>query len=86
MLVWQQPNPIYLAELDWRTRRDRATLDRYKEIVFQTADCMATFVDYDAGRKEYVLGPGVNSGDKKHTDVPHNLNPTMELRYWEYTL
>jgi hypothetical protein len=86
VLVWQQPHPIYLAELVWRAKKDRATLDRYKTIVFETADYMATFVDYDAARKQYVLGPGVSSGDEKHTDVEHNLNPTMELGYWKWAL
>ncbi len=47
---------------------------------------MATFVDYDPARKEYVLGPGLNSADEKHTDLAHNLNPTMELAYWKWAL
>lgn len=85
-LVWQQPHPIYLAELVWRARKNRATLERYKDIVFETADYMATFVDYDPVRKEYVLGPGINSADEKHTDYAHNLNPTMELEYWKWAL
>jgi hypothetical protein len=85
-LVWQQPHPIYLAELDYRARKNRATLDRYKNIVFATAEYMATFVDYDSARKEYVLGPGINSADEKHTDLAHNLNPTMELAYWKWAL
>jgi len=85
-LVWQQPHPIYLAELVWRAHKDRATLERYKDIVFETADYMATFVDYDPQRKEYVLGPGLNSADEKHTDLVHNLNPTMELAYWKWAL
>jgi hypothetical protein len=85
-LVWQQPHPIYLAELVWRARKDRATLDRYKDIVFATADYMATFVDYDAERKQFVLGPGINSADEKHTNYAHNLNPTMELSYWKWAL
>lgn len=85
-LVWQQPHPIYLAELVWRARRDHQTLERYKDIVFETADYMATFVDYDPQRKEYVLGPGINSADEKHTDYAHNLNPTMEVAYWKWAL
>jgi hypothetical protein len=85
-LVWQQPHPIYLAELVWRARKDRATLERYKDIVFETADYMATFVEYDPQRKQYVLGPGVNSADEKHTDYVHNLNPTMEVSYWKWAL
>ena len=43
--------------------------------MFETADYMATFVDYDPQRKQYVLGPGVASADEKHTDYAHNLNP-----------
>lgn len=86
VLVWQQPHPIYLAELVWRARKDRATLKRYQRIVFETADYMATFVDYDPQRKQYVLGPGVASADEKHTDYEHNLNPTMELGYWKWAL
>jgi len=96
VLVWQQPHPIYLAELvfrankaeDARAHKDtaHATLSRYKNIVFETADYMATFVDYDSARKQYVLGPGLNSADEKHTDLAHNLNPTMELAYWKWGL
>ena len=85
-LVWQQPHPIYLAELVWRAHPDRATLDRYTNIVFATADYMATFVDYDDARKQFVLGPGINSADEKHTNYAHNLNPTMELSYWKWAL
>jgi len=94
VLVWQQPHPIYLAELVYRANKDKdahalnpkVTLDRYQRIVFETADYMATFVDYDPARKQYVLGPGLNSADEKHTDLAHNLNPTMELAYWKWAL
>jgi hypothetical protein len=94
VLVWQQPSPIYLAELVYRANKDKdahalnpkVTLDNYQRIVFETADYMATFVDYDPARKEYVLGPGINSADEKHTDLAHNLNPTMELAYWKWAL
>jgi hypothetical protein len=86
ILVWQQPHPIYLAELVWRGRKDRATLERYRNTVFETADYMATFVDFDPERKQYVLGPAVGTADEKHTDYAHNLNPTMELGYWKWAL
>ena len=85
-LVWQEPHPIYLAELVWRAHQDRATLDKFKDIVFATADYMATFVDYDPQRKEYVLGPGINTMDEKQLDYAHNLNPTAEVAYWKWAL
>jgi hypothetical protein len=86
VLVWQRPHPIYLAELAYRARENRAALERYQEIVFQTADYMATFVDYDPERKQFVLGPGVASADEGHTDYEQNLNPGMELGYWRWAL
>ncbi len=90
VLVWQQPHPIYLAELVWRAQKKdnggKAALEKYQDIVLQTADYMATFVDYDPARKQYVLGPGVGSADEKHTDYAHNLNPTLELGYWKWGL
>ena len=86
VLVWQQPHPVYLAEIVYRAHKNRATLNRYKEIVFQTADYMATFVDYDPQRKQFVLGPGVASADEGHTDYANNLNPGMELGYWRWAL
>jgi hypothetical protein len=61
-------------------------LERYQSVVFETADYMATFVDYDADRNQYVLGPGVASAEERHTDYAHNLNPTMELGYWKWAL
>jgi hypothetical protein len=86
VLVWQQPHPIYLAELLWRAHQDRATLEKYQDIVFQTADYMATFVDFDPERKQYILGPAVACADEKHPDFAHTINPTMELGYWKWGL
>ena len=43
-IIWQQPHPIYYAELCYRQRRSPATLERYRELVFETASFMASFV------------------------------------------
>jgi hypothetical protein len=37
-LIWQQPHPIFYSELLWRARCDQETLERYREIVFETAE------------------------------------------------
>ena len=42
-LIWQQPHPIYLAELVYRSDPDRATLERYRELVFESAEFMASY-------------------------------------------
>ena len=46
-LVWQQPHPIYLAELVYREQRDRTTLERYRGIVDETAEFMASYAFWD---------------------------------------
>ena len=57
VLVWQQPHPIYLAELVYRANKDKATLERYQRIVFETADYMATFVHDDPRAKSTSSAP-----------------------------
>ena len=73
-LVWQQPHPIYLAELVYRAKKDKATLMKYSKIVFATADYMATFVDYDPALEANMCWePGVGSADEKHTDCMRKI-------------
>jgi hypothetical protein len=40
LLIWQQPHPIYFAELVWRQRPGPQTLEEWREIVFETAAFM----------------------------------------------
>ncbi|MGH8024742.1 MAG: glycoside hydrolase family 65, partial [Limisphaerales bacterium] len=42
-LIWQEPHPIFLAELCYRSHPNRATLERYRDVIFQTADFMASY-------------------------------------------
>lgn len=86
MLVWQQPHPIYMAELIYRAHPTKETLDRYKDIVFETAEFMGSFMNWDPQRKQYILGPGIFTADEHHRDLVHNINPTMELGYWRWGL
>jgi hypothetical protein len=85
-LVWQQPHPVYMAELLYRAHPSRATLDKYKDVVFETAEFIASFMNWDPERKQYVLGPGIYSADEHHRDIVHNTNPTFELGYWRWAL
>jgi len=86
-LIWQQPHPIYFAELCYRNRRDRKTLEKYRTIVFETADFMASYPAWDEGQKRYVLGPAMIPAQESYgSDVARNLNPTFELAYWYWAL
>ena len=84
-LIWQQPHPIYLSELVYRAHRDRAVLDRYREIVFASADFMASYPFRDAAGKRYVLGPPLIPAQESHPPAT-TFNPTFELAYWAFGL
>ncbi len=84
-LVWQQPHPIYYAELVYRERRDRATLERFREVVQETAEFMASFAAWDEVAQRFVLGPPLQGAQEifpKQTTV----NATFELAYWRWGL
>jgi hypothetical protein len=84
-LVWQEPHPIFYAELGYRTHPDRATLEQFKNIVFQTADFMASYAAWDEKTKRYVLGPTLQCAQEIFPK-DKTFNPTFELTYWRWGL
>ena len=84
-LIWQQPHFIYLAELLYRDKKDQAVLNKYKELVFATADFMASFPTYDKAQKRYNLGKGLIPAQECFEAV-ETYNPTFELAYWYWAL
>ncbi len=86
-LIWQQPHPIYYAELCYRARGDRQTLERYRQIVFETAEFMASYPVWDEAGQRYVLGPALIPAQESYGRYrARNLNPTFELAYWYWGL
>ncbi|WP_205880753.1 hypothetical protein [Limisphaera ngatamarikiensis] len=85
LLIWQQPHPIYYAELCWRERPTRATLEEWREVVMETAEFMASFAHRDRGTGRYVLGPPLKTVSE-NTDPRLTRNPTFELTYWRWGL
>jgi len=86
-LIWQQPHPIYLAELCYRARPQRETLEQYRQVVFETAEFMASYPVWDGVGQRYVLGPALIPAQESYAaDRAHTLNPTFELAYWHWAL
>lgn len=85
MLIWQQPHIITFTELEYRAHPDQKTLEKYKDLVFATADFMASFAHYDAAKQRYVLGPGLIPAQERFK-AETTFNPTYELAYWEWAL
>jgi len=82
-LVWQEPHPIFYCELAYRAHPDRATLEKYSDIVFQTAAFMASYATWDTNTQRYILGPILQCAQER---FPKNrtYNPTFELTYWRW--
>jgi hypothetical protein len=86
-LIWQQPHSIYYAELVYRARPTRATLQRHQELVFETADFMASYAFWDSAAQRYVLGPPLIPAQESYTEIRRQvINPTFELAYWQWGL
>jgi hypothetical protein len=85
LLIWQQPHPIFYAELCYRAHPNRRTLARYREIVFASAEFMASFAYFENAKQRYVLGPPVIPAQENHPPR-ETWNPTFELAYWKYGL
>lgn len=84
-LIWQQPHPIYYTELLYRWQPKRRVLEKYQEMVFQTADFLASFAVWDSIRQRYVLGPPLIPAQEKHKPES-TANPPFELAYWRFAL
>jgi hypothetical protein len=84
-LVWQEPHPIFYAELCWREHHDRATLEKYRDIVAQTAEFMASYATWDTNTQRYVLGPILQCAQEIFPK-DRTFNPTFELTYWRWAL
>lgn len=81
LLIWQQPHAIFFAELDYRSHPTQETLNKWKNIVFETADFMASYVYYNKKEKRYILGYPLQVVSE-NCDPRITYNPTFELSYW----
>jgi hypothetical protein len=81
LIIWNQPHPIHLAELLYRNSPTPETLARYKDLVQETADCMASMLNWDEAKQRYNLGPPMWIAQEIY-DQATSMNPTYELSYW----
>ncbi len=81
----QQGHAIYWAELMYRERPTKETLERFQRIVMESAEFMADFLWWDEKTGRYVLGPPLMTGSES-TPWAETYNSTVELSYWFYGL
>ena len=85
LLIWQQPHPIYFAELDYRLHPGRETLEKWRDVVFNTAEFMANYAYYEKTNDHYILGPPMYIVSE-NTKPEITYNPVFELGYWRFGL
>ncbi len=85
LLAWQQPHPIFYAELIHRARPGRPTLDRFRDVVLETAEFMASYAAWDAKARRYVLGPPLQCAQEVFP-AAETVNCAFEVEYWRWGL
>lgn len=85
-LIWQQPHPIFFAELLYINANNKMeVLEKYKDIVFETADFMASYEWYDSKAGKYTLGPLLIPAQES-LNKETTINPPFETVYWYWGL
>ncbi|WP_318348622.1 hypothetical protein [Aquipluma nitroreducens] len=84
-LIWQQPHIIYMAEQLYRSNPSPEILNKYKDLIFATADFMADFAVPDSTGKVYNLLPPLIPA-QEHWKRETTMNPPFELAYWHWAL
>ena len=84
-LIWQQPHVIYFAELIYRQDSSRETLEKYDELIFETAEFMASFATYNPEDQQYHLNAPLKPAQELWPADETN-DPPFELAYWHFGL
>ncbi|MES2108655.1 MAG: hypothetical protein V4577_07910 [Bacteroidota bacterium] len=81
LLIWQQPHPIFFAELEYRASPTQATIDKWKDAVIQSADFMASYPYFNKREDRFILGYPLQVVSE-NADPHATINPVFELSYW----
>ncbi len=80
VLLWKQPHPIFFAEMDYRRNPTRETLEKWSDIVEQTAVHMADYATKDENGV-YHLAPAMPPSEQGIT-----RDEIFDLAYWRWGL
>jgi len=85
LLIWQQPHPLVFAEYDFRASPSQVTLEKWRDVVYETADWMAGYARRNESTGFYDLGPPMYVVSED-TNPNATQNPAFELAYWRLGL
>ncbi len=81
VLLWKQPHPIFFAELEYRLKPTRETLNKWANIVQGTAEHMADYPTRDEKTGVYSLVP-----DMPPSELGIARDTVFDLAYWRWGL
>jgi hypothetical protein len=84
-LIWQQPHIIWFAEQMYQADPTEETLNKYKDLVFATADFMGDFPVWNEEKQQFDLAPPLIPA-QEHWSRETTTNPPFELAYWYWGL
>ncbi len=85
LIIWNQPQPIHLAEMLYLKTRDRKVLEKYAPLVEASAQALSSMLSWDAASQRFVLDPPIWISQEIYP-VRESRNPGFELAYWRYGL
>ncbi|KAH9912814.1 Six-hairpin glycosidase-like protein [Fomitopsis serialis] len=85
LLIWEQPHPLVFAEYEYRASGSQETLERWRDVVYETADWMAAYARFNESTGVYDLGPPMYVVSED-TSPNATRNPAFELSYWRLGL
>lgn len=85
LLVWQQPHLLFMLEMLYQLEEDRSLLEEYWELVEQSAEYMADFVEYNSEKGLYELVAPLIPAQERHKPED-TQNPVYEVEYWRLGL
>lgn len=81
VLLWKQPHPIFFAELEYRLKPTRTTLEKWAGIIQGTAEHMADYPTRDDTTGLYSLVPAMPPSEQGIT-----RDTVFDLAYWRWGL
>jgi hypothetical protein len=85
LIIWNQPHLVSLCELLYRNSPTAATLEKHRDLVMETAHCLASMAWLDPASGRYHLGPPLWIAQEIY-DPATSRDPSFELAYWRWAL
>lgn len=85
LIIWNQPQPIHLAEMLYQHGMETKILKEYAELVAETAAGLSSMLLWSEAEKRYSLEPPIWIAQEIY-EPELTRNPGFELSYWRYGL